>query len=170
MAHRVRGSRDLIVDSQRASGLLFKVSDLYLKRFEQRARALDLTLPQCKVLFYLGSHEGISQVRLAQLTDIEPMTLVRTLDRLQSQGYLERRHDRTDRRARHIYLMAEGKPLVEAIWRSVELTRQEAFAGIPKRHAALVIAVLEIMQRNLALPQALPKPAARGFQGVRARI
>jgi MarR family transcriptional regulator, transcriptional regulator for hemolysin len=98
----------------------------------------------------LGSYEGISQVQLGQLTDIEPMTLVRILDRLQSRGILERRHDRADRRARRIYLRPEGKPLVEAIWHTVELTRQEAFAGIRKRHAALMIAVLENVQHNLA--------------------
>jgi MarR family transcriptional regulator for hemolysin len=147
------------VDSQRASGLLLKVSCLYLKRFEQRVRALDLTLPQCKVLLYLGSHEGVSQVRLAQLTGIEPMTLVRALDRLESRGNLERRHDPADRRARYIYLKAAGKLLVEAIWRSVELTRQEAFAGIPKRHAALMIAVLEQMRHNFASLQSLSRPA-----------
>jgi MarR family transcriptional regulator, transcriptional regulator for hemolysin len=138
------------VDSEHASGLFLTVSRLYLKRFEQRARAHGMTLQQCKVLFYLGSYEGISQVQLGQLTDIEPMTLVRILDRLQSRGILERRHDRADRRARRIYLRPEGKPLVEAIWHTVELTRQEAFAGIRKRHAALMIAVLENVQHNLA--------------------
>lgn len=141
-----------LVNPPRVIGLLLKDSCLYWKRFEQRAHALGLTLPQCKVLLYLATHEGVSQVRLAKLTDTEPMTLVRTLDRLESRGRLERRRDPADRRTRHIYLKAEGKLLVDEIWRAVDLTRQEAFAGIPERHAALMVSVLRKMQGNLASP------------------
>jgi MarR family transcriptional regulator, transcriptional regulator for hemolysin len=107
----------------------------------------------------LAIHEGASQAQLSKLTDIEPMALVRALDRLESHGSLERRHDRADRRVRYIYLKAEGKLLVDEIWRLADLTRQEAFAGIPKRHAAVTIAVLKKLQRNLASLQADPKPA-----------
>jgi hypothetical protein len=56
-----------------------------------------------KTLVYLAEHEGISQVQLAELTDLEPMTLVRTLDYLESQGLLERRNDLANRRARRLY-------------------------------------------------------------------
>lgn len=60
--------------------LLRDVSRRYVQHFDQRAGALRLTLPQCKVLVYLANHEGITQVQLAELTDLEPMTLVRVLD------------------------------------------------------------------------------------------
>ena len=83
--------------------------------------ALGLTLPQCKALVYLAEHEGISQVQLAELTDIEPMTLVRILDRMESDGWLERRNDPADRRARRLYLKPEGKALVDDIWHLVDL-------------------------------------------------
>jgi MarR family transcriptional regulator for hemolysin len=136
-------------------GLLLEDSWLYLKRFEQRARALDLTLSQCKVLLHLAIHEGVSQVRLAQLTGLEPMTLVRTLDRLESRGTLERRDDPADRRASCIYLAANWKPLVDEIWRLEVLTRQEALTGIPREHSTLMISVLEKMQRNFASLQPL---------------
>ena len=138
--------------------LLLQDGWLYWNRFEQRARALDLTLPQCEVLLHLATHEGVSQVRLAKLTDMEPMTLLRTLDRLESRERLERRHDPSDRRARYIYLKAEGKLLVDEIWRLLDLTRQEAFTGIAKRHADLMISVLGRMQRNLVSLQSPPHP------------
>jgi MarR family transcriptional regulator, transcriptional regulator for hemolysin len=130
--------------------LLKDVDRRNVQRFEQRARTLGLTLPQCRALVYLADHEGISQVHLAEITDIEPMTLVRILDRMESDGWLERRADPADRRARRLYLKAEGKPLVDDIWRLVDLTRQEAFAGIPKKQAELLITLLEKVQRNLA--------------------
>ena len=128
--------------------LLKETSRLYVERFEQRAGALSLTLPQCKVLVYLADHEGISQVQLAELTELELMTLVRVLDRMQSDGWLERRNDPADRRARRLYLKPKGKPLVDEIWHLVDLTHREAFAGISKKHADLLIELLQKIQSN----------------------
>jgi MarR family transcriptional regulator for hemolysin len=151
----------------RTFGFLLKdTSRLYTQRFEQRAGALGLTLPQCRVLVYLANHEGISQVQLAELTDLEPMTLVRTLDCLESHGWLERRNDPADRRARRLYLKAKGKPLVDDIWHLVDLTRREAFAGIPRKHADLVIELLEKIQSNfVSLEPLQPVPSVQPLRG-----
>ncbi len=144
----------------RTFGFLLKdTSRRYVDRFEQRARSLDLTLPQCKILVYLANHEGMSQAQLAELTDLEPMTLVRAVDSLESHGCLERRNDPADRRARRLYLLPKGKPLVDEVWRLADLTRREAFAGIPRKQADLVIETLERIQRNLASLEPLPVPA-----------
>ena len=149
----------------RTFGFLLKdVSRLYVKRFEQSAGALGLTLPQCRVLVCLADQEGISQAQLTELTDIEPMTLVRTLDYMESHGWLERRNDPADRRARRLYLKAKGKPLVEEIWHLVDLTRREALAGIPKKHADLMIELLAKIQSNFASLeplQSMPAVAVR---------
>ena len=157
------------MNSLRSFGFLLKETGrLYVQRFEQRACALGLTLPQCKVLVHLADHEGISQVQLAELTDLEPMTLVRTLDYLESQGWLERRNDPADRRARRLYLEAKGKPLVDEIWHLVDLTRREAFAGIPRKHADLLIELLEKIQSNFASLEALPIRAEVALRSGRA--
>jgi MarR family transcriptional regulator for hemolysin len=137
------------VNSLRTFGFLLKeTSRLYVQRFEQRAGTLGLTLSQCKVLVYLAKQEGVSQARLGDLTDLEPMTLVRILDRMESDGWLERRSDPADRRARCLYLKAKGKPLADEIWHLVDLTRREAFAGISREHADLLIELLEKIQSN----------------------
>jgi MarR family transcriptional regulator for hemolysin len=149
--------------------LLKETSRLYGERFEQRARALGLTLPQCKVLVYLADHEGISQVQLAELTDLEPMTLVRTLDYLESRGWLERRKDPVDRRARRLYLKPKGKPLLDDIWHLIALTRREAFAGIPRKHADLVIELLAKIHGNFTSLEPLqPMPGVAALQSARA--
>ncbi len=148
------------LNALRTFGFLLKdTSRRYVERFEQRARSFGLTLPQCKVLVYLATNEGTSQAKLAQLTDLEPMTLVRTVDSLGSQECLERRNDPADRRARRLYLLPKGKLLVDEVWRLVDLTRREAFAGIPRKQADLVIGSLEKIQSNLASLQPLPMPA-----------
>ncbi len=146
----------------RTFGFLFKdTSRLYAQRFEQRASALGLMLPQCKVLVYLANHEGISQVQLAERTDLEP-----TLDCLESHGWLERRNDPADRRARRLYLKPQGRPLVDDIWHLVDLTRREAFAGVPKKHADLMVELLEKVRSNFASLEPLqPVPSLQPLRG-----
>jgi MarR family transcriptional regulator, transcriptional regulator for hemolysin len=148
--------------------LLKETSRQYVQRFEQRARALGLTLPQCKALVHLAEHEGISQVRLGELTDLEPMTLVRILDRMESDGWLERRNDPADRRARRLYLQAKAKPLVDDVWHLVDLTRREAFSGIPRKDADFMIELLAKIQSNFASLEALPTRAEATLHSGRA--
>jgi MarR family transcriptional regulator for hemolysin len=138
--------------------LLRDVSRLYVRRFEQRAAVLGLTLPQCRALVHLDLHGGLSQARLAELTDVEPMTLVRILDRMESDGWLERRVDTADRRARYVYLKAKAKQLVAEIWKLGDITREEAFLGIPSKQASVLIGLLDQVRSNLATLEPLPAP------------
>jgi DNA-binding MarR family transcriptional regulator len=129
--------------------LLRNVSNRYVLRFEQRARAISLTLPQCKALVRLEKNEGISQAGLAELAEVEPMTMVRILDRMEADGLLERRPDPADRRARRLYLTGKAKPLLDEIWQLAELTRAETFAGISRKDREAFIDMLERMHRNV---------------------
>src|SRR5215472_19153878 len=95
--------------------LLKDVTRLYTRRFEERAQALSLTLPQCKALTYLARNEGVSQKRLAELIEIDPMSLVRILDRMETDGWVERRADPQDRRARSLWLTPQASPVLERI-------------------------------------------------------
>lgn len=128
--------------------LIKEVSRRYVLRFEQRARELSLTLPQCKALVYLEENEGVSQARLASLTDIEPMTIVRILDRMEADCVLERRADPLDRRARRLYLTDKATPLLEEIWRLVDITRFEMFAGIGAQERKTFMDVLQRLHAN----------------------
>jgi DNA-binding MarR family transcriptional regulator len=136
--------------------ILKEVSRLYTRRFEQRARSLGLTLPQCKVLVYLAKNEGVSQARLSELTEVEPMSLVRILDHMEEEGLLERRDSPLDRRARSLYLMPKAKPIEDSIWSISDATRGEAFAGISAQSAARFIAVFEQIRLNVVGLESLP--------------
>jgi DNA-binding MarR family transcriptional regulator len=140
--------------------ILKEVSRLYTRRFEERARILGLTLPQCKVLVYLAKNEGVSQAKLAELTEVEPMSLVRILDHMEEEGLLERRASTLDRRARSLFLKAKAKPIEDSIWSISDTTRGEAFAGISAQDAARFIAVFEQIRANVAALEPLPQPAS----------
>ena len=137
--------------SQPSFGYVLKdTSKLYVERFEQRARELGLTLPQCKALVYLARSEGTSQVELASSAEIDPMTMVRILDRMESDGWVERRSDPNDRRARRLYLKPKSKPLLEAIDRVSNATRDEALAGFSSEEAEMLVTALERVRHNIA--------------------
>jgi DNA-binding MarR family transcriptional regulator len=146
------------MDRLRNFGFLLKdVSRRYVLRFERHAAELSLTLVQCKALTQLEKNEGISQARLAELTEVEPMAMVRILDRMEADGVVERRADPDDRRARRLHLTAKARPLLEEIWRLAALTRAEAFAGIPRANRDAFMDVLERLDASLS---ALEKQAA----------
>ena len=65
------------------------------------------------MLFRLREQEGLSQVDLADVLELQPISLVRLLDRLVEHGLLERRHDPKDRRANRLFLTAKGRQLVD---------------------------------------------------------
>jgi MarR family transcriptional regulator, transcriptional regulator for hemolysin len=144
-------------DRLRNFGFLLKdLSYRYVQRFEVRAREISLNLAQCKVLVRLEKNEGVSQARLAELTEVDAMTMVRILDRMEADGLLERRPDPADRRARCLYLTPKAKPLLDQIWRMSEATRAEVFAGIGKEEREVLIDVLERIHANLCRLEGTP--------------
>jgi MarR family transcriptional regulator for hemolysin len=150
------------MDRLKNFGFLLKdVSRRYVQRFERHAAATSMTLVQCRALVRLEKNEGISQARLAELTEVEPMTMVRILDRMEADGLLERRPDPDDRRARRLHLTAKAKPLLEEIWRLADLTRAETFAGIPRAQREAFIGVLERLDSNLSAFEATPAAVSR---------
>jgi MarR family transcriptional regulator for hemolysin len=137
-------------DRLRNFGFLVRdVYRLYVKHFERSAGEIDLTLPQCKVLGHLSRHEGISQARLAELTDTDPMTLVRTLDRMQQDEWIERRADPTDRRAHRLYLRDAAKPIMNRMWKIADQARQEALSALSLAERDQLVSLLERVHGTL---------------------
>ena len=131
--------------------LVHDVARLIRKRFEQHARAkqLGLTRSQAAVLGRLSRQEGINQVTLAQQLELEPITLVRILDRLEAAGMVERRPDPLDRRARALYLTPRARPLLDRVGALALDVYEEALASIPAAERTLLVTALETMKVNL---------------------
>jgi MarR family transcriptional regulator for hemolysin len=92
---------------------LSESSRLLRNYIDHRAKSRGTTRAQWIVLFRLRQQEGLSQVDLADVLELQPISLVRLLDRLVEHGLLERRHDPKDRRANRLFLTASGKQLVD---------------------------------------------------------
>lgn len=150
------------MDRMKNFGFLLKdVSRRYSLRFEQHARDISLTLMQCKTLVYLEKNEGISQAKLAELTAMDAMMMVRIVDRMEADQLLERRPDPADRRARQLYLTKKAKPFLEKISLLAEATRSEVFAGISKADREAFMHTLEKMHTNVCALDGVPVDIAK---------
>jgi MarR family transcriptional regulator for hemolysin len=92
---------------------LIETSRLLRNYIDNRAKSRGTTRAQWIVLFRLRQQEGLSQVDLAEVLELQPISLVRLLDRLVEHDLLERRHDPKDRRANRLFLTAAGRQLVD---------------------------------------------------------
>jgi MarR family transcriptional regulator, transcriptional regulator for hemolysin len=140
------------MDRLRNFGFLLKdVSRLSSRNFERHAAEvkLGLTLEQCKVLVVLQRNQGINQKRLAELTDTDQMTLVRILDRMEQDEWIERRPDPQDRRAWRLHLKPAAAPILKRILTIADHARSELLAGLDAAERETLISLLERIHANL---------------------
>jgi MarR family transcriptional regulator, transcriptional regulator for hemolysin len=140
------------MDLDRSFGfLVHDVARLFGRRFNQRALLfLGLTRAQCKVLGYIARKEGINQAGLADLLEVKPMTLVRQIDRMEEDGWIERRPDPGDRRARRLVLTEKARPILARILDLSTEVRNEAFLGLSEMEGRHLISLLDRVHRNLS--------------------
>ena len=138
---------------QRQDSLGFLVSDvsrLMRRAFEKQIEGSSLTLAQARALVYVSRNEGIRQVDLADLLEVQPMTLARLIDQLHAAGLVERRADPADRRAHRIHLTRAATPHLAAIEQAVVAVRKDAVRDVGRDDLATVLAALQTIRDNLA--------------------
>jgi MarR family transcriptional regulator, transcriptional regulator for hemolysin len=131
--------------------LVQDVSRLVKRRFDRQARqtGLPITRRQAAVILYVARHQGVSQAEVANWLDLEPIALVRMLDKLHEEGVVERRAHPTDRRVRTLWLSARAAPVIDRILDINLAIREEAFAGAPTGTREALIEALTLVKDNL---------------------
>ena len=112
------------------------------KAFTRRAACVGVTGAQWKVLFKLTLKPGLRQTDLADLLDIEPITLTRIVDRLQEAGLVERTSDPSDRRAWRLHVTAKAQPVVQKLRAIADEMTADAFAGVDPKDIEVTRKVL----------------------------
>jgi MarR family transcriptional regulator for hemolysin len=110
---------------------LVESSRLLRNYIDHRAKTRGTTRAQWIVLFRLREQEGLSQVDLADVLELQPISLVRLLDRLVERGLLERRHDPKDRRANRLFLTERGRQLVDDLDSLRDAIASDILHGVP---------------------------------------
>ncbi|UVO52254.1 MarR family transcriptional regulator [Sphingomonas sp. SUN019] len=141
--------------------LLSDVSRLMRRRFDERARTIGATRAQWRALTSISRNEGINQGGLADLLEVEPITLCRMVDRLEEAGLVERRRDPNDRRAWQLFLLPKSHPILESLRGMADELFVGALDGLSSRDQAHLSASLSRIRENLLdLPE--PREAAHG--------
>lgn len=131
----------------------FVISDvarLIRRNFNRRVQHLGLTQAQWQVLAHLSRNEGIRQIQLADVLDMQPISVARIIDRMAAAGWVERRPDPADRRAVNLYLAPKASPILEQMWQHGSETRQQALQQIPAAQQEQLLQLLLTMRENLS--------------------
>lgn len=156
--------------------VLHDVARLMRVEADRRARVHGMTRAQWGILLHLDRRPGLSQKELAEILDVEPITVARLVDRLEARDLVERRPDPCDRRIWRLHL----RPQAGTLMAEIHAQRQDIFRLVtegmdPALQAALVDALMHMKCRLVAErrgeaavePPAPPSARAAGQRGTR---
>jgi DNA-binding MarR family transcriptional regulator len=130
--------------------VLGDVARLMRRSFDVRARSIGVTRPQWQVLVVLRDNEGVKQGQLADLLEVEPITVCRMVDRLQESELVERRSNPADRRSWRLFLTDKAQALLRDLRPLADEMLEQALDGIAEADRAELISTLDRIRRNLS--------------------
>ncbi|MET3794422.1 MarR family winged helix-turn-helix transcriptional regulator [Aquamicrobium terrae] len=127
---------------------------------------------QDQIMLALDRDDGQTPGALADRLGVRPPTITKTINRLQAQGFLEKRNSNSDARQAHIFLTDAGREMIVAIEKSVKKTEKQALKGLDKKEQKTLAKLLARIEANLsneelvfiddeAEPEADAKPDAK---------
>jgi MarR family transcriptional regulator, transcriptional regulator for hemolysin len=118
--------------------------------FDRRASNVGLTRSQWSVLAHLFRADGLQQKELAEQMDITAITLTGLLDRMERDGWVERRADAEDRRAKRIYLTEKVAPVMKELRTLAREVRTLALRGLSETEQQTLMSLLLKVRGNLS--------------------
>lgn len=130
--------------------LLNDATRLIRRRFEARATDLGLTSSQWRLLVHLMRNGAMPQARLADLLEIEPISVSRLVDRMQEAGWVTRCSDPNDRRIRIVAATEKSIATVADAKKIAETVYEQAFEGMPPGSHGQLLDLLRQVIANLS--------------------
>ena len=104
---------------------------------------------QDQIMMALDREDGQTPGQLAARVGVRPPTVTKTINRLQSQGYLDKRASETDARQANVFLTETGRSAIKAIEKAVRRTEKQALKGLDKKDQKALIKLLRKIEDNL---------------------
>jgi len=149
--------RDNILKDERIiENLGFMVQDvgrLMRRDYNRRVQVTGVTQAQWRAIMVLWRNPGISQARLSDILEMQPISVARLVDRMQASGHVERRPDPNDRRAVRLYLTEKAEPLRLRLYSYGVETRAAALSGLSMAEQEQLMNLLTRMRGNLAVTE-----------------
>ncbi len=132
----------------------FLISDaarLMRRRFDRLTGETGLTRAQFQLLARVARSEGISQAGLADLLDMEPISVCRIIDRMEAGGWLTRKRDPNDRRAYQIYMTEAALPALDRMQAVADDVYADMLAGFSAKERESLMDLLARLHANAAI-------------------
>ena len=129
--------------------VLHDVARLIRTKADQRARTYGMTRAQWVILSRLERQPGLSQNEMAAIVEVEPITIARLVDRLETAGFVERRADPKDRRIWRLHLTPAAQPMLAEIKKHKAQLHDEITAGVEPATLDLMVEGLLKLKANL---------------------
>ncbi len=137
------------MDERNIGVMIADAARLMRRSFDARARNIGVTRPQWGVLSVLSHNEGTNQGRLADILEVEPITLCRMVDRLQDAQLIERRRNPADRREWNLYLSDKGRERIDELRPLAEQMLAVAMEGVTEEERAVLKVALDKIRDNI---------------------
>ncbi|MCE7886618.1 MAG: MarR family transcriptional regulator [Alphaproteobacteria bacterium PRO2] len=129
--------------------VLNDVARLMRRNFNRRVQELELTQTQWQALAQISRNQGMRQSQLADILEVQPISVGRLIDRMEAAGWVKRRPDPADRRAINLFLTDKAEPILAKMQKHGLALRMQALSGIPEEERDIVLRSLLIMRKNL---------------------
>ena len=142
------------------SDLGYRMADnsrLLRRLFDDRVRSLGLTAVQARLLLSLDRHPDCNQAFYAERLEVEPITLTRIVDRMEAAGWVERRADPADRRARILHLTDKARDTAARVDAIVRRLVDDMLLGLSAREQIQLGELLDRIGGNLAAAREMPE-------------
>jgi len=143
----------MTIKAHKPSPLGFLVTDiarLMRRRFDQRISEYGFTQTQWRAILVLSANPGASQKAIAELLEIQPISLARLMDRMEAGGWVERHPDPNDRRAVKLFLTAKAAPILGIASECSKDVMATATKGMSKSQRQELLSLLVIVKDNLS--------------------
>ena len=137
-------------DKAAAMSRLHSVARLSRTALAARLLAHGFYAGQDQVMIALDREDGQTPGQLATRLGVRPPTVTKTINRLQSQGYLDKRASDTDARQANVFLTDEGRGAIKAIEKAVRKTEKQALKGLDKKDQKALQKLLGRIEANLS--------------------
>jgi MarR family transcriptional regulator for hemolysin len=133
--------------------VLFGTARAWRTRLDQRLRPLGLSQGKWRTLMHLSQGGNkLTQKEIAERMGIESATLAGLLDRLQTDGWIERRGSEADRRCKIVHLQRRSKAVLDKIFNTAHELRGELIEDIPQPDLETCMRVLNRIREKAEQP------------------
>lgn len=109
---------------------------------------------QDQIMLALHDEDGQTPGKLATRIGVRPPTVTKTINRLQAQGFVEKRASEDDARQAHIFMTTSGRDAIKAVEKAVRKAEKQALKGLDKKEQKILSKLLHRIEANLS--SALP--------------